>query len=263
MARQTSYYKTKTVLMFWVAAALLVPLALQFQQNRGQDVYAESTTIAIVSEGGPVLREEFISSQNENARHPQDRFELATSSTGSGNEAKQKPQPHLSPTSQENIMTEMELIPLENTGKALVNEESALARFFSKSKSLFHLIHTTKEEDFGRMQKRCLESIFYHHPNAKTILHVKNMTSKPVQYLIDAGYNLTVQLYDPIDILTSLRTNKVFPAEVIRNFVKRVDGYARDPKGFWFSNESNLLRMVVMYLDGGIYLGTFKFSQWY
>ena len=123
------------------------------------------------------------------------------------------------------------------------------------STQLFHLVHTTTEENFGRMQKKCLESIFYHHPNARTILHVKNMTATPVQYLIDAGYDLSVQFYDPVASLKRLQEKKIISDRIIAKFMERVDDLAKDPQGNWYSNESNLMRMILMYLDGGIYLG--------
>jgi hypothetical protein len=157
----------------------------------------------------------------------------------------------------ENILDQgLDFIPSENTRQAL---RGVVSRNVSKSKALFHLIHTTNEEDFGRMQKRCLESVFYHHPNAKTILHVKNMTAAPVQYLIDAGYNLAVKRYDPVSSLKRLQKKEILPAALIRRFIKKVDGFSTDPEGNWYSNESNLLRMILMYLDGGIYLGMARF----
>lgn len=145
-----------------------------------------------------------------------------------------------------------DIIPYPNTREAVV---SSIPRNVSISPQLFHLIHTTEEESFGTMQKRCLESIFYHHPNARVILHAKYLTKEPVQYLINAGYNVSVEPYDPIESLKQVRQRKIFPDHLIKKFMRHIEGYASDPGGNWFSNESNLLRMILMYLDGGIYLG--------
>ena len=120
---------------------------------------------------------------------------------------------------------------------------------------LFHVIHTTSEDNFGTMQKRCLESIFYHHPLATVMLHVKSMTDQPVQYLIQAGYDIQLDKYDVVENLKQLEGEDIVDTAILQDFMNSIDAYASDQKGYWYANESNLLRTIIMYYLGGIYLG--------
>jgi hypothetical protein len=241
---------TRTVILSVIVVLILT--GLQMNQSRQQTLYAKlaskiSDDSAMPTEQGIGHMVHLLSFHNVSS-DVSDESTMSKNSVGIRNQREGK----------------LDFIPLENTRHAVLAAVlGAMSKTFSTSTPLFHLIHTTKEEDFGLMQKRCLESIFYHHPHAKTILHVKNMTARPVQYLIDGGYDLTVQIYDPIASLKLFRKKEILPDKMIRKFIKRVDSYARDPEGNWYSNESNLLRMILMYLEGGIYLGTvcpFQFS---
>lgn len=153
----------------------------------------------------------------------------------------------------------IDVIQPENT-KAMILRLAP--RNISKQNLLFHLIHTTTEENFGTMQKRCIESIFYHHPLATVMLHAKNMTDAPVKYLQRAGYDLQVIKYDIMESLKLLEREEppVVDTALLQKFTSRVKDYASDREGFWYSNESNLLRLILLYLLGGIYLGKDTFS---
>jgi Alpha 1,4-glycosyltransferase conserved region len=145
-------------------------------------------------------------------------------------------------------------IPPSNTRNAvLTGNHSSRPQRFSISPLTFHLAHTTKESDVGSLQRHCLESIFYHHPNAKVIMHVKNMTAAPFQYLIDAEYDITVQKYNVNDLLHRLENAKVVPAEMIHQFSDRIPTHMAGKN--WYTSETNILRLVMLHLEGGIYLG--------
>jgi hypothetical protein len=151
----------------------------------------------------------------------------------------------------------IDVIEPENTQAMII--QSTHQRNISRQNLLFHLIHTSTEENFATMQKQCIESIFYHHPLATVMLHVKNMTNAPVKYLQQAGYDLQVVKYDVVENLKLLEgeTKPVVDVAILRNFTSRISDYANDSEGFWYSNESNLLRLIVLYLHGGIYLGMY------
>ena len=145
------------------------------------------------------------------------------------------------------------IIQPENTRAMILH--SPPPRSISKQNLLFHLIHTSSEETFGTMQMRCIESIFYHHPLATVLFYVKNMTDAPVKYIMQAGYDLQVIKYDIVEHLYQLERDETVDASIVQNFTSRIKDFASDDKGYWYVNESDLLRLIVLYLHGGIYLG--------
>lgn len=241
------------------AVLALIFAALQVNQSRLQTLYVQMAISEHRDE--PFIPIIILSQQQQQNSNDNDVSSSTTSSSSKTNNNTLRKRKERTTTTGDGGAGTIDFIPLEATRQAVV-EAAETSRNISTSMTplLFHLIHTTNEESFGKMQKRCLESIFYHHPNAKVILHSKNnnmtTTKRPVQYIIDAGYDLQVKPYDPVDSLERLRKQEVLSDEIIRKFIKRVDGYAKDPEGNWYSNESNLLRMILMYLEGGIYLGT-------
>jgi hypothetical protein len=149
-------------------------------------------------------------------------------------------------------------IPLSNTKSAVLSGKNfTRQRTFSNESFTFHLAHTTKESDIGTLHWKCIESIFYHHPNARVILHVKNITTSPFQYLIDAEYDLRIQKYSVVDLLQRLEDARVVPADMIHRFVERIPGHMVGKN--WYTSETNILRLIVLHLDGGIYLGRFRY----
>jgi hypothetical protein len=161
------------------------------------------------------------------------------------------------PTQQGVIVTPV--IPPENTRQSVLSSPN---RNISLAPLLFHLIHTTTEENFGRMQLHTVETIFYHHPNARVIFHVTKITAKPFQYLLDAGYDIQIRHFDIFNELNRLKEHKIVSNDTIDDFAKKVPGYANDKKGKWMGNESDLLRLILMYFDGGMYLGKKKGTGW-
>ncbi len=152
----------------------------------------------------------------------------------------------------------IDVIPSQNERAKLF---SSFFEGATEKKQLFHLIHTTGKDKFGTMEKRCVESIFYHHRDAKIILHVRNMSFTPVQYLMHAGYDLHVQPYNLTESLHRLKNLNIVTNDVLQNFIARINEYASDSLGYWYSNESDLLRLIFMYFDGGIYLGEILFAM--
>jgi len=148
-------------------------------------------------------------------------------------------------------------IPIANTRSTMLNSRISTRRLpFSNRSMRFHLAHTSDESDIGSLQWHCMESIFYHHPNAKVILHVKNMTAAPFQYLIDAGYDLQVQKYSLVDLLHRLKDAKVVPDDMVNGFLERLPTYIAGEH--WTVAETDVLRLLNLRLYGGIYLGKWR-----
>ena len=104
------------------------------------------------------------------------------------------------------------------------------------------------------MQIKAIESVFYHHPKAQVKIWVTEMTSKPIQPFLDKGYNVT--LYQ-IDLKKEIQTLLTYPQinhSIVEGFLNRWKEHEQST--FWTINKSDLLRLVKMYSEGGIYLGT-------
>ena len=122
---------------------------------------------------------------------------------------------------------------------------------------LFHLIFATSKEDevetfsgsikgtFNWRHWRSLESIFFHHPFAKVMIHSNTLSQSEFDVLTEAGYSLEVRKYNFEEML------KDSPA---KNFIPKLKKI-RESK-FWYNNEANLLRLLVLYDLGGVYMDT-------
>lgn len=83
------------------------------------------------------------------------------------------------------------IIPPAMTRQALLSNNTSNKYSpiqFTTAPLLFHLVHTTDVQTCGSMQQRCIESIFFHHPNARVKLHIKHFNKTfPIQYLVLVG----------------------------------------------------------------------------
>jgi hypothetical protein len=73
------------------------------------------------------------------------------------------------------------------------------------------------------------------------------------------GCNITFHRYDPVVVLEqAVNASKGKAVEVnataARSFIGSLSQYRKEP--FWYSNESNLLRLALLYLQGGTYMDT-------
>ena len=132
----------------------------------------------------------------------------------------------------------------------------------------FHLAFTAPK--FTKLNQRCIESIFYFHPTARLIIH-SNMENgihtiaaekaqvllKPIQQLIDLGYHIEIIPYNAADILNRAMTmpNSIVNTTFAKVWMSKISTQYSQEK-YWYSNESNLLRLCLLYVDGGIYLDT-------
>jgi hypothetical protein len=128
----------------------------------------------------------------------------------------------------------------------------------------FYFVHTTDESTFLPHNARAIESVFFHHPDANVTLFIKheNMTAAPVQFLIDAGYHLHVQTYQVEDLLleavqksaTTAAAEPRITKELAQRWIDKIP-FFRTTKN-WYTNETNLMRLLSLFLFGGVYLDT-------
>ncbi len=235
--------KTVTVL-FFVAILAMIEIHQSRKQTNDIPIYSEEAN-------GLSNFHVIVTTSNQSYINAHSEYVLPTNAEDKKNQIPTTPKNNRS--SSLSFEYDIDIVSPEHTRAMILR---SVFRKVSKSKQLFHLIHTTNEGNFGTMQKRCLESIFYHHPDAKVLLHVRKMSDKPVRYLRNAGYDLQTRSYDPVKSLKRLQRQRIVPRHILNAFMNRVDEYESDSQGYWFSNESNLQRMILMYIDGGIYLGT-------
>ena len=109
---------------------------------------------------------------------------------------------------------------------------------------LFHLIFTTSN-NFNWRHWRTVESIFFHHPLAKVIVHSNTLSQSEFAVLTEAGYTIEVQQYTLEELLENS------PAQTFtRNFRNFEQGK------HWFSHQTDLLRYLILYKWGGVYVDT-------
>jgi len=131
-----------------------------------------------------------------------------------------------------------------------------LKQFHKSVKILkFNLILST--ENLTNMNSRTLESIFWHHSNAQVIVHVKDISNKQdiIARLSEAGYNIQVKQYDLYNLLSkAIDNSQLITREIVANFTDCLPVITKGK--FWYSHITDLLRFVIIYLEGGIYLDT-------
>ena len=106
---------------------------------------------------------------------------------------------------------------------------------------LFHLVFTAST--FKWHHWRTVESIFYHHPFAKVTIHSNTLQQSEFDVLTEAGYTIKVNDYSLTDML------KDSPAE---EFISKLSSATSGPH--WQSHQIDLLRLLVLYKWGGIYM---------
>ena len=128
----------------------------------------------------------------------------------------------------------------------------------------FHLAFTVPK--FTRLNQRCIESIFYFHPSARVILHsnakhgihtADPQLLKPIQRLIDLGYQIEIIPYNAADLLQRAMdvSDSIVDKALAKQWISLIASqYSHEE--YWYSNETNLLRMSILYVTGGIYLDT-------
>ena len=126
-----------------------------------------------------------------------------------------------------------------------------------KKELLFHLVFTTSNfvtilnnktsngpGGFTSRHLRSIESIFYHHPFAKVIIHSSTLLQRQFNVLTEVGYNVEVLAYTLEDLVKDTPA-----ATFVGDKLKNATGGK-----YWYTHESDLIRLLVLYKWGGVYI---------
>lgn len=117
--------------------------------------------------------------------------------------------------------------------------------------SLFHLILTTSQETINWRVMRAIESVFYHHPTAKVIMHSNSIpfNGTILDNFSDTMYDFEVKPYDFQDLL---RQSNFLNRSIIEDFMEVLQ--ERRNAKFWYSHETDLIRFLLLEKFGGVYI---------
>ena len=93
---------------------------------------------------------------------------------------------------------------------------------------------------------RCIEAVFHHHPFATVVIHSNTLSQVTFDVLTEAGYDIRVESYDLVELARGT------PAEA---FAREELPYAREGE-HWYSHETDLLRLLILFRRGGVYMDT-------
>lgn len=126
---------------------------------------------------------------------------------------------------------------------------------------LFHMIFSTGDETLTTLNLRSIESIFYFHPDARLLIHTRSNGGlsglEKLQPLLDRDFDITLIRYRGPEVwLQSVldTSNNGVDRKAADDFIARLPELSQEK--YWYSNETNLLRMCLLYLVGGIYMDT-------
>jgi hypothetical protein len=138
------------------------------------------------------------------------------------------------------------LVPLRRLGEGVVTSSGDIH-------DLFHFIFTTPAATLTWRVQRAVEAVFYHHPNAKVIMHSRSLPVKGTRLDVfaETGYSFQIQPYDLSEMLAESRAVSTNDK---REFLAVLD--SRKTGEFWYSHETDLIRLLIMEKYGGIYLDT-------
>ena len=120
--------------------------------------------------------------------------------------------------------------------------------FTTSNKSIIQLFrhHDNKQKGYFNWRHMCsVEAIFYHHPTAEVIVHSNTLSQRTFDVLTEVGYSIRVEKYN----LTKLIVDS--PAH---DFIEKLEKAKRSDH--WYSHETNILRLLLLYKWGGVYLDT-------
>jgi hypothetical protein len=117
------------------------------------------------------------------------------------------------------------------------------------TQNLFHLILSTNASSVTGRMLRQAEQIFYHHPNAKLIVHAKQVELEETPYitLAESGYDIRTVRYTDRDLHDCFKMATGEPMSKLEHFKRGQN---------WYSHETDLLRYCIMFTEGGVYLDT-------
>jgi Glycosyltransferase sugar-binding region containing DXD motif/Alpha 1,4-glycosyltransferase conserved region len=132
----------------------------------------------------------------------------------------------------------------------------------------FHMIVT--KPNFSVLNLRAIESIFHFHPSAHLCIHSNvhagflrknSQLPKPIMVLQKQGYHIETRMYTIPDIvseivaLNSSTGNDVsINVEAAHRWLTRLNQHEKGR--FWYSHETDFVRLFLIYFYGGIYMDT-------
>ena len=151
------------------------------------------------------------------------------------------------------------IIPLNRFGAASALKDKEITNFHS----LFHFILSTPIDSITWRMNKAIECVFFHHPNAKVIIHTHfDLHQKGFQQFRDAGYNLVEEQYDFItkmkkvakQIAADTRDNTL--TTLVDSFTSESSIKGKRSGKYWYSHQTDFIRLCTLYLYGGVYLDT-------
>lgn len=133
---------------------------------------------------------------------------------------------------------------------------------------IFHIIVT--KPNFSTLNLRSIESIFYFHPEARLRIHsnvkagfLVNNTELPPQLLMlrERGYHIEASTFTIPDIVREIATlnttgnpQVTIDAAAGREWLSQLQNH--ESGEFWYSHQTDLVRLYLVYAFGGIYVDT-------
>jgi Alpha 1,4-glycosyltransferase conserved region/Glycosyltransferase sugar-binding region containing DXD motif len=129
----------------------------------------------------------------------------------------------------------------------------------------FHIVISSGQDSLTTLNMRCIESIFYHHPTAKLIIHsnqqsglLSGIQHPKLRPLLQRGYDIQVNFYQPEAVLRSTLAIPIshIDQNLAQEFLNKMTTGELQKEPYWYANEANLMRLCLLYSQGGIYLDT-------
>eukprot|EP00804_Cyclotella_cryptica_P011163 CCRYP_007702-RE/>CCRYP_007702-RE protein AED:0.04 eAED:0.04 QI:3750/1/1/1/0.71/0.62/8/190/1362 len=118
--------------------------------------------------------------------------------------------------------------------------------------SLFHFIFTTPPKTLTVRVQRAIEAVFFHHPNAKVMLHSNTLSDGTIlDCFWEAGYDFGIYNYSFINLLQSssaIKTTEVNDIAMLLPNLRK--------EQYWYSHETDFIRLLLLERYGGVYLDT-------
>lgn len=105
---------------------------------------------------------------------------------------------------------------------------------------------------------RAIEYVYYHHPNARVVIHSNSLPLRGsrLDIFTETGFDLTIQRYD---IATLLHECPLLEATSVNRFLAKLPNFEKGQ--YWYSHGSDLLRYLILWKYGGVYLDTDMYVQ--